>query len=105
MCLNKFSETAVEFLLWFLFLRLRPRRASCVSSAVAEPKVCVLELADAPMPVLSKGWSTRRFGVEDGCWFLSFLAALPFENFKTAIQDVWSITWADDPHRHVRCYL
>ena len=96
---------AVEFLLWFLFLRLRPRRVGCVSSAVAEPEVCVLELADAPALVLSKGWSTRRFGVEDGCWFLSFSAALPIENFKTAIQDVWSITSADDPHRHVQRHL
>ena len=100
-CSSEFLKKAEEILRRFLFLRLRPCCVDCLSSVVGEPEVCVLEMVDAAVPVLSKGWSTRRFGVEDGCWFLSFLAALPFENFKTAIQDVWSITSADNPHRHV----
>lgn len=62
MCSSEFLKTAVEIFLEFLFFRLCVCCVGCVSSVAVQPEVCVLEMANAVALVLSKGWSTRRFG-------------------------------------------
>ncbi|KAE8793274.1 hypothetical protein D1007_32114 [Hordeum vulgare] len=72
LCSCNFLKTPVEILLTFLFLRLRPRCVGCISGVVGELEVCRLEMANAAMMVLSKGWFDWIFGGERWLPILQF---------------------------------